>query len=293
MCMGPCSNASARRCGEARDQGAEAGAPEAVGVEGRARAAPLEGGEPLAQRVELQRGLVGGLLAQQSGVLESCDALDEHGEGGIGGVADGLPRREVGYVALDADRVERGALDRESAEHEPALHEVGGRVLGERERFEAGAQKLERLRSQCGDQAVLGAEQGVDGARRRSRFVGDAAHRQRLGAAVLDGTLRGGEQRGGGALVVLAWPTHAAWQNSVTLLRYIVTKWPRGKAVCRRPQSRRRCRSSAEAPTGGSAATRTPRLGSSRPLARSSSAPRRRPASTSSMSGAGPATLRC
>src|SRR4051812_6176845 len=70
-------SASARRRGEARDQRAEPSAPDSLGVEWLAHAAPLESGEPLAQRMELERRVDHGLLPQEPGVIEARDALAE------------------------------------------------------------------------------------------------------------------------------------------------------------------------------------------------------------------------
>ena len=139
--------------------------------------------------MELERGLGDGVLAQQVGVGEPGDALDEHGEGRVGGVADGLPRGEVGDVALDADRVQRGALGGQAAEHEPDLDQVGGRVVGGRQRVEPGAQEVEGADPERGDQSVFGAEEAVDSAGGRPGLLRDAADRECLGTAGLDRAL--------------------------------------------------------------------------------------------------------
>ena len=158
--------------------------------------------------MELERGLDDGVLAQQAGVAEPGDVLHEHGEGRVGGVADGLPRGQVGDVALDADRVQRGALGGQAAEHESDLDQVGGRVVGRRQRIESGTQEVEGVHSERGDQPVLGAEQAVDGARGRTDLLCDAAYRERLDATGRHRALGRGQQRGGGALVVLPGAPH-------------------------------------------------------------------------------------
>jgi hypothetical protein len=89
-------------------------------------------------------------------------------------------------------RSSAGALNRKPAKPKTGLHEVRSRILAQRKRVEAGAQELERLQPQRGDQTVLGAEQAVDGARGRSYLVGDSAHQQRVRTAHFDSSLGGG-----------------------------------------------------------------------------------------------------
>ena len=101
------------------------------------------------------------------------------------------------------------------AECQPTKHldgevdEVGDRIVGLGQRFDLGVEKLERTLREHVDQAVLRAEQAVDGAGGRPRLIGDGAHREGAGPGVGDDPLGRGAQGGAGVVVVFLRAAHA------------------------------------------------------------------------------------
>ena len=106
------------------------------------------------------------------------------------------------------DREQRGMLECEAAEHESSFDHVGLRVSSERQLLEGGAEKVVGVGAERRDQSVPGSKQAVDGARRGVHLGSDPAYRQRLESSCCHCAFAGGEERGGGPLVVFLGSSH-------------------------------------------------------------------------------------
>ena len=108
-------------------------------------------------------------------------------------------------------------LQRKAPEHQGGLDEVRHGVTGGGKRVDLAAQQPHRSHAQCPDQAVLRAEERVDGARRRAGVGRDQAERQSVHAFDSDSLLGGIEQSLGQLLVMLSGSAHSC-QLTVTAL---------------------------------------------------------------------------
>ena len=96
-------------------------------------------------------------------------------------------------------------------------------IIRSRISVDPGTQHLEGAVAQRDEQALLGLEQAVDRARRRSRLVGNPPHRERVGAVCGHNPLRRVQQCLSGLFVVNSGTTHID-KHSGTSLRYNVPK---------------------------------------------------------------------
>lgn len=143
------------------------------------RAAPLDRCQAFAEGVEFPDGGVEGAITQLATVSEESNPRAKYGEGPIRSAREGAPRRRRRVATRHPEAEERGMLVSEAAKDEPGLNEVGPRIVRTRQDGDGLPQQVEGLRPESGDEPLLGAEETVDGPRRRSHFGRHAPHRQR------------------------------------------------------------------------------------------------------------------
>ena len=200
--------------GEPTDEGRQRVPPRpllvALRQQAKDRAAQLGVGEPLEHRDELDRRLRDGLVAEEAGRLEPLHLREQLFPRPLSRRDELRPSVEPGDDALKGDAVEGGVLEHEAAERDDAdVDEVTGRIVGLDERLDLAVEDCERVAGErVDDEALLRAEEAVDGAGRGSRRVGDGPDGHRRGAALGDQPLRRRQQCGARPFVVLTRSSH-------------------------------------------------------------------------------------
>ena len=100
-------------------------------------------------------------------------------------------------------------LEREAAEDERHLDEVGAGLIGRRQGFDLSLEEVEGAHAEGDEEPVLRPEQAVDGARRRAGSTRHLAQSEGVEAILGNRALGGVEQRRRGLVVVLPGPSHS------------------------------------------------------------------------------------
>ncbi len=142
--------------------------------------------------------------------FESSDLGDETSIGGLPGGEELRSGREARNDPLERDSEQRGVLADEAPEHvDRGLDEVGRGVVGLGHVIESDLEQGVRLLGHgIDEEAVVGAEQAVDGSGGRPAGVGHGTNGHTFGAVLLKESLRCRTKRLAGCVVVFSGSTH-------------------------------------------------------------------------------------